>query len=228
MTCLKRLASSAVIWMCAAIFITWQLKLAAATQLLYDQLQVERLHQYAEENNAEAVAVLLKGGVNPDDREEEHGRSAVHFASKAGSVEVLKVLMEYGANLNSRAKSESLPLHYSSNMGHIEVTRFLLEKGADVDSRNQYGRTPLQYAANFKHTEVVALLLDYGADINARDVSGRTALRYAVVASDLDTIKLLLDRGASRDSKTHKGESPLDFADDENVRELLQNYFRDL
>jgi uncharacterized protein len=79
-------------------------------------------------------------------------------ASAANQLEIARVLIEHGANVNARASNDFTPLHESAASGRIEFAKLLLEHGADVNARDGDGKTPLDYARSHNHEEMVELL----------------------------------------------------------------------
>jgi ankyrin repeat protein len=101
----------------------------------------------------------------PERREKQ---TPLHFtvmeAIKQGeqwdSMEVAKVLLEAGADVNARDASQNTPLHYAALHGHTTVAKLLLEAGGDINARNRKGKTPLALA---QRGGIVALLRTHGA-----------------------------------------------------------------
>ncbi len=73
-------------------------------------------------------------------------------------MEVVKCLLEKGADPNQKAHCGATALHFASECGHVVIVQELLEKGAEV-SRNANGMTPLLSAAERTKAEVVEFLL---------------------------------------------------------------------
>ena len=105
------------------------------------------------------------------------GITPLYQAACEGHVEVVRVLLAHGANVN--VPGWEGPLHIAACEGHVEVVRVLLAHGANVDARDRKGSTALQFAASKGQVEVVELLLAEGAEANARDNEGYNALQYA-------------------------------------------------
>ena len=93
--------------------------------------------------------------------------TALLDASKNGYIEIVKRLLENGADVNHQDGYGLTALMYASKNGHIEVVRLLLENGAKVDIQSTRGRTALMYASwggHIGHIEIVRALLAAGAN----------------------------------------------------------------
>ena len=73
-------------------------------------------------------------------------------------MEVVKVLVEKGADINKAMNDGFTPLLMASLKGHVEVVGVLVENGADINKANNDGYTPLIIAEALGHSEIVALL----------------------------------------------------------------------
>lgn len=96
-------------------------------------------------------------------------------ASMEGDLEMVKRLLEQGADINQANSAGDTPLYVASEMGHVEVVRILIENGADINQAESNGQTPLMIAVESGHFEVVEALLEYGANLNAKTDEGDTA-----------------------------------------------------
>ena len=104
----------------------------------------------------------------PSDLEssEYHGGSVLHYAVANGTVEVVRFLIEHGADLNKEAGdlSEMVPLAHAAESGNLDVVRYLIEgAGAEIDSV-RFSNNPLVRAASSGAIEVVRYLVDKGVD----------------------------------------------------------------
>jgi hypothetical protein len=122
-------------------------------------------------------------------------------ASYFGHSAVVRLLLDKGADLESKDKEGQTPLSWAARNGNGAVVKLLLDKGADLELKDRYGQTPLSWAARNRYKSVVKLLLDKGADIESKDRYGRTPLSWAADSRRAAVVKLLLDKGANLESK---------------------------
>ncbi len=64
------------------------------------------------------------------------------------SVEICKMLLQFGADINARGKMGWTPLIYAAIQGEYETAKILIEHGADIHVKDVYGETALQIAEN--------------------------------------------------------------------------------
>jgi Ankyrin repeats (3 copies) len=132
----------------------------------------------------------------------------LHSAAYYGNLEIVKKLIEYGADISAEDLDGCTPLFIASEGRYLKdraVIRLLVEHGADINARTMDGSTPLHEAALCGALDVVRLLLEHGADVEAKDDDGKTAIQVVGMADDpvdpggLDEIKkLLLENRAKR------------------------------
>ena len=209
-------------------------------------------------NRIEVLKELLKFGAdvnkpkcfdyNLDGLEEKI--SPLHAAAEYGHTEIVKILLEHGANVNAVLLEEVIhntPLHKAAQYGHLEIMKLLLENGADINA-NIEGYTPLFFAAmHGTSMEVIEYLLKCGANPNLTDDSGNTLLhqicelhsfkRKNLKANEednfetpkLDFIPILIAFGADLKARNNKNRSVLDIAINNNnlrLTKILFPYFR--
>jgi ankyrin repeat protein len=92
-----------------------------------------------------AEALLSKPGINIDARVKAT-EAAIHIAAEADSVDVLKLLLKHGANVNTPNSRDIRPLHHAALKGSDRAARMLLAAGADPTLLSKSGVSALDTA----------------------------------------------------------------------------------
>jgi ankyrin repeat protein len=126
----------------------------------------------------------------------EDGRTCLTTTVWYGQLDICRLLIDKGADIEAKDREGWTPLHWAAQRGHIEVVRLLCDHGADIEAVNFYGRRPLPMAAMSGQISIVKELFEArNAEINARDDDGRTALWYARVNGYADVADYLVSHG---------------------------------
>jgi hypothetical protein len=127
----------------------------------------------------------------------EDGSTCLMAAARYGHLDICRLLIDKGADIQAKSSGGWTPLHSAAGQGgHIEIVRLLCDRGADIEARDNGGWRPLHYAAIYGHISIVKELIEVrNADINARTDSGRTALRMLRVNGNADFDAFLVSRG---------------------------------
>ena len=134
----------------------------------------------------------------------------LHAAVSGGYWEIVRLLLEHGAEVDCVNASERSPLHFAVGQNHVNIVRYLLSRGADCDHRDSKRRTPLHMACRAGYGGVVNILLNEGTDINAEDEEGFTPLHYASYRAHVELVRLLIRRGADTNRRSVDGRTPLE------------------
>ncbi|KAL3867789.1 hypothetical protein ACJMK2_040636 [Sinanodonta woodiana] len=131
-------------------------------------------------------------------------------AAACKRLSLVKLLIQFGANIDGATETNSTPLRPACFDGNVEIVKYLIDCGADVNRQNKWGSSCLMVAAFFGHISVVEYLCQNGASIDTKDEFGATALHHAAEGGCLDVIKLLLTFGSnSKDTKDSFSFTPM-------------------
>jgi ankyrin repeat protein len=121
---------------------------------------------------------------------------------------IVKLLLEHGANPNTADADGDLPLMYAINRGDVEAAQSLVDHGANPNAGDIGGKTLLMHAIAHKHLELVQLLTAHGADLNALDKQGIPPLGYLnppFSETGSQIRELLIKAGADPDYTRRRG-----------------------
>ncbi|CAK9034684.1 unnamed protein product [Durusdinium trenchii] len=181
------------------------------------------LHFACQNKRVVEVTRLLQKPLNPNWTGADIDLPApILFAAKRGHLEVVRLLLEAGADQNAARQDGATALGATAFNGHLEVARVLLEAGADPNAARQDGTTALMVAALNGHLEVVRVLLEAGADQNATTQDGATALMFAAHKGHLEVVRLLLEAGADPKAAAQDGTTALILAAESGQLEVQQ------
>lgn len=204
------------------------------------KLSMTPLLMAVENGHFELAEVLLEAGADPN--AEPSGYTALHAitwvrkpirgdgdpppsgSGKYSSLDMVRILVAAGANINSRLErgksdlgrftySGSTPFLLAAQASDLPLVKLFVELGADFTIPNADGAPPLLAAAGVgalgdgdesagteeEAIAMIAFLLERGADINAVDHNGETAVHGAAYQSWADLLRLLVERGANID-----------------------------
>ena len=118
-----------------------------------DETKNQLLIEASKNGKIDQVKVFLNLGVDVN-ATDYHKKSSLYHATVAGDLEVVKLLLQHGADSNSKTYQKSL-LHFAANYGYLEIAKLLLQNKADVNSKDNYADTPLHSASKSGNLEVV-------------------------------------------------------------------------
>jgi ankyrin repeat protein len=146
------------------------------------------------------------------------------LAVRKGRGKIARLLLAYGADVNSRDIYQRSPLHIAVSNGDLRNTAMLLNwDGVELNATDFLGRTALQIAAELGHNVIFKLLLNQaGVDINAVDPDQRTVLHEASKIGNILMVELLLRiTEVNPNARDADGATALCLAQDKQVKQLI-------
>ena len=126
------------------------------------------------------------------------GFTPLHTAADKDQTEVVRFLIEHGAEINARTDAGDTPLHWAAFDDKVNAAKLLLAEGAEINPKDKDGNTPLHWAAARGNVEMTELLIAHGADLKTKTRFGCTPLRGAYDYHQAATARVLLAHGATQ------------------------------
>ncbi|TNN59737.1 Histone-lysine N-methyltransferase EHMT2 [Liparis tanakae] len=134
------------------------------------------LHHAAKLGNLEIVNMLLETGQVDVNAQDNGGWTPIIWSAEHKHVDVIKVLLNRGADVTISDKELNVCLHWAAYAGNVDIAELVLNSGCSLASVNMHGDTPLHIAAREGFLECVT-----GADIDIVNREGDTPLSLARV-----------------------------------------------
>ncbi|KAI9257634.1 ankyrin repeat-containing domain protein [Sporodiniella umbellata] len=163
--------------------------------------------------NANQVESILRNERHLEiNKKDNHGDTALHFASRAHNVPVMRLLVKYGADIEAVNEHGRRPLHEA--IDSVDCVKYLVTKcKADVNAMKRGDWTPTMIAAMKGYTEIVTILVNAGALLNRTTKDGRSALYLATQEGHIELAKYLTDKCPNTITQTtNSGRLPIQAA----------------
>ena len=98
--------------------------------------------------------------------------------SEKNDVELAKVVIDKGANINYKDRNGNTALHYCVYYKNYELMKYLVDNGANVNAQDNNGNTPLILAIMRDFEKFSDFLIDNGADKNIKNFNGENFFNY--------------------------------------------------
>ena len=176
------------------------LMLKGADKDAMDSIKGTPLYSSVWAGHVTSVLALLAGGADVHIRCGMLKHPVLHRAAREGQVDILKAVIEHGADVNAVDAHQRTALHCATVNNHAVSIDVLVEAGASVDGRDIFSCTPLVMAACTLTLDALAALLKHAALVNNRTPDLRTALHYAATNAGrqgaAEAVDILLRSGA--------------------------------
>ena len=217
------------------------------SELLLENKADVNIHEAAASGFLEKIKALIKDHPDLVSSKDQLGETPLHYAADHGYINVVRLLLDNGADVNARSKDDEVlslnglvkvggltPLHCAAIEGHKEVVELLLANKADVNALSNDGTTPLQWALQKGHQDVAELLRHHSdlETVNAllkgnpdflfsKDKDGETPLHSAAMRGYIDVAELLLAKTNAVNVLDASGKTPLIIAAEYGEYEMV-------
>lgn len=151
-------------------------------------------------NDVATVRTMLNANSNLVDMRDTTGATPLHYAAKYGRVEISKLLLDEGAEVNPESGNRAVrytPLSLAVRNGHTDIVKLLLSQGALPNPMEDGRRTTLlHWVATEGKADMMKALLAGGADTELKDSDGKTPLDRALETGQKEIVQLLRTGGS--------------------------------
>jgi ankyrin repeat protein len=161
------------------------------------------------------IAALVLVGCGPSEVE-----LSLIEAARKGNIEAVKKHIANGKqdffnsiDVNAADVLDKTALHYAAAWGRIQIAELLIANGADVNTKSVTGRTPLDIANKNNKSKIADLLRCHGGK--------HGTIHGAALDGDIEAVKEFLAAATNVNVKGVFGQTPLHFAADKEIAELL-------
>ncbi|MCC2646128.1 MAG: hypothetical protein K0R02_193 [Rickettsiaceae bacterium] len=128
---------------------------------------------FTEKHRIGVINKLLSKEIDINIERDKFGYTALMCAVKKGYPDIIKLLVEKGAEVNLAGVSGLTPLHCAAQKGDLSIVEFLVDKGANVNQLDEFGGTSLHLAlnghpVNDHHIKVADYLIKNEADLSVQ------------------------------------------------------------
>ena len=173
----------------------------------------------------------MDSGLDPDSTS-RNSYTALGYASVAGHLDIMKLLISKKADVNKASRFKKVPLNVTAGSNNIEGAKLLIASGAKLNAVNNNGSSIVHEAAFWGQPKMMAFLLkDKGLSANLRANNGATPLHFAMWQMRrgftkynqgyLDCIKLLLKHGANTELRAGNQGTAKEMAKNRGLDEVL-------
>lgn len=159
-----------------------------------------KLHVAARDGHVAVIKAILKTETEPVNIVDPAYQTALHFAcggrigeqGEAPAIEVIKILLQNGADCNKKDATGSTPLHNAVRSGRLEAVRVLLEwsgsYAVNVNVSDVHMDTPLHLAVKLKRIEITRILVEHGAIATVLNLENLTP---PLIAKEINCVELI-------------------------------------
>ena len=138
----------------------------------------------------EFIQLLIENGAEVN--HQNNGDLPIHFATKTGNLEIIKLLASNRADLRLANWVGHTILHIAARDGHSKIVEFALDNGIGIDVQDIDQHTALHLAIKNQRIDTAKLLLSKNPNLELKDSTDRTAAEIAILSENLEIIKLFI------------------------------------
>lgn len=161
-------------------------------ELVLDMVCTEALMPTQEYVVSEANIISRIENIGDLEQTDRDGRTLLINAAFYARKNVVKYLLDRGADVSAKDNSGFTALHAAIKSRNVETIKIILDAGADINAKNEFGNNPIMLCDNATDIEIFKLLIAKGADPLQKN-------NYGISAKDMfafsDAITKVLNQG---------------------------------
>ncbi|ORX42663.1 ankyrin [Piromyces finnis] len=187
----------------------------------------------AEKENINLVKYLIEDIGLDINIQNKDGCTPLHYACEQGNENIVKYLIEKGADTSIKNNNGRISLHCTckAKRESVNIVKYLIEKrGLNINIKDNYRFTPIHYACYKGNENIVKYLIKNGVDPKIKNEDGRISLHFACGAEkeNVNLVKYLIeDIGLDINTQNKDGCTPLHYACEQGneniVKYLIEN-----
>lgn len=187
-------------------------------------IEAQEIHQAAAKGDISKVRSFLMVDPTLIHSLDNFKRTSLHWACRIDNIELVKLLVDKGSDLNLMDMNGIAPLQSLASRGLVKAAELLIEKGADLNIQDKFGlATPLHMASISGHYQMLVLLIEKGADAYIVDKNENTVLHSAVNGNQMKIAEYLIAKYPELlNSLDFDGNSCLHIAVKSEMKEMVE------
>lgn len=176
--------------------------------------ETEELQSAVSHNDLKKAKECLEYGANPNG-DKKYDINPLMIATTQGNLEIAKLLIDKGADVNAKDKNGNNALVYCSNYGYAKgIAKLFIDNGIEINNRNRDGETALEKATGSSNCEIAKFLIENGADHKSINkslviVCGKSNWSWIKSNKDDEFLHYLISHNADVNTKNCIGISAL-------------------
>lgn len=189
-----------------------------------EQLDI-RLYNAIKKDDIILAKTLIKKGAYINTVDSTFRLSTLHVAVENKNFEMVRLLVEQGANINYNGYSDITALMIAASDNNIKIMEYLLDHQADINKTGMNGSalffalnitTPSKYTNILANRKTANYLISKGINLNLLNEDDESALMYSIRFKNIESFKYLVKKGADINKRNKEGKNVLFY--------LIQNY----